>query len=172
MAVILLLDDDTETKIVKKDKKLDVQINEVDDSFAKAIKQRSIESKKNDEKLAIYFKKGLREYREGNYFRAIAEFENAKQWSPNDPLASFYLRKTRESLDEQIESYFSKATRDSDSVNYRKASISYCSIIRLLNKYQTDPRYIAAKESIKDLEKKMGLEEGEIICLEKSNGDG
>jgi pSer/pThr/pTyr-binding forkhead associated (FHA) protein len=170
-AVILLAGDDTAEKASKQNKGLNVVVKEVDDSFAKAIKQRSIDSKRNQEKLSLYFKKGLREFREGNYFRAISEFENAREWSPTDPLASFYLRKTREKLDEQIELFFSKATRDTDAVNYKKASISYCSIIRLLNRYETDERYLAAKEGVKVLEQKMALEEGEIICVQKVGDD-
>lgn len=170
-AILLLFGDNTKEKTVKKRDEIDIAIKEIDDAFAKAAKERSTEAKKNNEKLSIYFKKGLREYREGNYFRAISEFENAKQWSPNDTLASFYLRKTREKLDEEIEMLFSKGTRDVDAVSYRKASVSYCSIVRLLNNFQTDKRYIAAKEAIKDLEKKIGLEEGEIVCLEKVGDD-
>ena len=48
--------------------------------------------------MNIYFQKGLREFREGNYFRAMSEFEHALAWSPSDPQAQFYLRKTQEAL--------------------------------------------------------------------------
>lgn len=170
VGILLLFSEDAVIEEKVKNNTVKGNVKEIDESFAKALKQKSMESKKNKEKLALYFKRGLREYREGNYFRAISEFENAQQWSPNDPLASFYLRKTRESLDEQIESFFSKAIRDSDAVNYQKAVISYCSIIRLLDNFQKDERYIAAMEGLRNLEKKMGLDEGEIICLEKEKG--
>lgn len=168
----LLLIAEEESGEVKKKKSDAVKgrIKEIDDSFARAIKQRSKDSRENKEKLKYYFDRGLREYREGNYFRAISEFENAQQWSPNDSNANFYLRKTREKLDEQIESYFSKAIRDVDAINYQKAVISYCAILRLLNQYPNDERYISAKEAISNMEKKMGLEEGDIVCVEKTGG--
>ena len=166
LGVVLLIGDDT--KDVKKRNKSAGQreVKEIDNSFEKAIRKKTIADKKNKEKLGIYFKRGLREFREGNYFRAISEFESAQQWSPNDSLANFYLRKTREKLEEQIKSYFSKATRDTDAISYLKAVTSYCAVIRLLNRYQNDVRYLTAKEGIKKLEQKMGLDEGEIVCIE------
>lgn len=170
--VLLLFDNGDDSEAIKKKTSFNAsRVKEIDDSFAKAIKARNLESKQNKEKLAIYFKRGMREFREGNYFRAISEFENAQQWSPNDPLANFYLRKTREKLDEQIESYFSKATRDNDAVNYMKASTSYCAVFRLLYKHQDDKRFKTAKEGIKGLEKSMGMDEGEIICVENEKGN-
>lgn len=170
IAAVLLIDDDSgeEPKRVKNvPKRVLIENKEFQTAAAKRIK----ESKKNKEKLQRYFDRGLREFREGNYFRAISEFENAKQWSPNDPLANFYLRKTREALDEQIEGYFNKATRDIDAINYKKASTSYCAIVRLLNNYKKDSRYIAAVEGVKNLEKKMGLDEGDIECVDSSKGN-
>ena len=170
LAVLLLFEDEMVEEDTKKKKPVLVgNVKEVSDSFAQAIKDKSENSKKNKEKLELYFKRGLREYREGNFYRAILEFENAKQWSPKDRLASFYLRKTRESLDEQIQSYFSKAIRDIDSINYEKASVSYCTIIKILVNEESDPRYIAAKGAISNLEKKMGLDEGQIVCIESKD---
>jgi pSer/pThr/pTyr-binding forkhead associated (FHA) protein len=169
IAVVILFGSDSPKEKETKEKKklIGANVNEIDGSFQKAIAKRRKDSKANKEKLALYFKRGLREFREGNYFRAINEFENAQQWSPNDPLANFYLRKTREKLEEQIESYFSKAIRDTDAINYLKASTSYCSIIRLLNRYKNDQRYKSAVEGIRSIEKKLGLDEGEINCIEK-----
>lgn len=167
LVALLVFEDNQENKI-KKEPPLKANVKDIDDTFARAIKQRSKESRENKEKLKYYFNRGLREYREGNYFRAISEFENAQQWNPNDSNANFYLRKTREKLDEQIESYFSKAIRDKDAINYQRAVISYCSIVRLLNQYPTDERYKLAQEAIRELEKKMGLDEAEIICIDNN----
>lgn len=143
------------------------KVNEVSDPFVASLRDKRSESKKNKEKLNIYFKKGLREFREGNFFRAIAEFEHALAWSPNDPLAQFYLRKTKEALDESIEEMFIKAKRDEESLKYQKASVSYCGILRLLYRYPEDERFKNAKESVGRLEEKLGLEEGEIACAEE-----
>ena len=174
-AVLLIGVEEKETSDLNANKKnknqVEVNVKEISSVFNTEIKKRTLENKQNKEKLQVYFSRGLREYREGNYFRAISEFESAKQWVPNDPLANFYLRKTREALDEKIESYFSKAIRDSDALNYRKSSVSYCAIIRLLNSYKSDPRYVSANEAIRSLEDKMGLDEGEIECVKKDDGE-
>ncbi len=172
-AVLLIALEEKETAEIKtkKPNQVEANVKEINSVFNNEIKKRTLENKQNKEKLQVYFSRGLREYREGNYFRAISEFENAKQWVPNDPLANFYLRKTREALDEKIESYFSQAIRDADALNYKRSSVSYCSIIRLLNNYSKDPRYLSAKEAIKNLEEKMGLDEGEIECIQKENED-
>lgn len=169
LAFLLLFMGEEEPTPRDQKKTAQTQVREVDDSLMKALKQRAKDNKKNNEKMAIYFKKGLREYREGNYFRAIAQFENAQQENPNDPLANFYLRKTRESLDESIEGYFSQAIRDADAINYRRAVTSYCTIIRILNNYKSDRRYVAALEGVRNMEKKLGLEEGEIKCIDKGD---
>jgi pSer/pThr/pTyr-binding forkhead associated (FHA) protein len=166
IGIMLMIGDETSEKPIKRVTTISNNIGEIDRSFERANNKRIKESKKNKAKLQIYFKRGLREFREGNYFRAINEFESAKQWSPNDPLANFYLRKTREALDEEIESYFSKATRDIDSINYMAAVTSYCAVIRLLADYKSDSRFLAAQVGVKSLEQKMGLDEDEIQCLD------
>lgn len=142
------------------------KVNELSDPFIAGLKQRRTENKKNKEKLEIYFRKGLREFREENYFRAISEFEHALAWSPNDALANFYLRKTKEALDQSIEEMFIKAKRDEESLKYQNAIVSYCGILRLLYRYPEDERYVNAKESIAHLEGKLGMEEGEVKCSE------
>lgn len=168
---ILLMFFEEDTGAPQRDRKNDptYKVNELSDPFISSLKQKRIEDKKNKEKLNIYFRKGLREFREENYFRAISEFEHALSWSPNDALAQFYLRKTKEALDRSIEEMFIKAKRDEESLKYQRASISYCGILRLLYQYPEDERFKNAKESIKKLEEKLGLEEGEIKCAEEIN---
>lgn len=145
------------------------KVNELSDPFISSLKQKRAEDKKNKEKLNIYFRKGLREFREGNFFRAISEFEHALSWSPNDALAQFYLRKTKEALDKSIEEMFIKAKRDEESLKYQNAAVSYCGILRLLYRYPDDERYKNAKESISVLEDKLGMSEGDIKCSEEVN---
>lgn len=172
VAVLILLfsgDEKKESAKVTSEKPLNYNLKEVSDPFAAALKQKKKESQKNKEKLSLYFQRGLREYREGNYFRAISEFEHARQWSPEDPLAKFYLRKTKEELHKKIDEFFSKAIRSSDGLNYQGAITSYCAVVRLLNSYPNDKRYKDAIEGIKNLEKKMGLDEGEIECSQKAD---
>ena len=130
-------------------------------------KRRAIEDKQTKEKLNDIFNRGLREYREGNYFRAIHEFNLALIIAPQDSQAEFYLRKSKEELDNAITSEVQKAQRDESSIKYKSAIVSYCSIIRLLYSAPDDARYKNAEKKIKDLEAKQGLEEGETSCLKK-----
>ncbi len=130
-------------------------------------KRRAIEDKQTKEKLNDIFNRGLREYREGNYFRAIHEFNLALIIAPQDSQAEFYLRKSKEELDNAITSEVQKAQRDESSIKYKSAIVSYCSIIRLLYSAPDDQRYKNAEKKIKDLEAKQGMEEGETSCLKK-----
>ena len=130
-------------------------------------KRKANEDKQTKEKLDDIFNRGLREYREGNYYRAIHEFNLALIIAPQDSQAEFYLRKAKEELDNAITSEVQKAQRDESSLKYKSAIVSYCSIIRLLYSAPDDTRYKNAEKKIKDLEVKQGLEEGETSCLKK-----
>lgn len=142
-------------------------VKEISDPFTSSItNKKNKENKESKEKMNIYFQKGLREFRENNYFRAINEFNHALSWTPGDPLAEFYLRKTKEALDKSIETYFIEATRNIEALKFQKAVVQYCAIIRLLFNYPEDERYKNAQEGIKSMEGKLGLDEGDIKCAD------
>lgn len=130
-------------------------------------KRKASEDKQVKSKLNVIYQRGLREYREGNYFRAIHEFNLALIISPGDSQAEFYLRKTKEELDGSIEGYVAKAQRDEDSLKYQSSVVAYCSILRLLYSVPDDSRYKNAEKKIKDLEEKLGMEPGETNCIKK-----
>lgn len=166
VAVFLLFGSEEEVKApsgkrVKNNEKVNLK------SMSMSFKQKSKKDKEKQKKMSIYFSRGLREFREGNYFRAMSEFESALSWSPNDSLALFYMRKTKDALNTAVEEIFNKGRRDEDSLKYQSAVVSYCSVIRLLYRYPKDERYLDAEAKIKSLEEKMGLEEGEIECIQK-----
>lgn len=143
-------------------------IEDVSNDYAKALKKRQAnEDKVAKSKLNTIYQRGLREYREGNYFRAIHEFNLALIISPGDAQAEFYLRKTKEDLDRSIASFNERAQRDENSLKYQSAIVSYCSIVRLLYSVPEDPRHKNAEKKIKDLETKLGMESGETNCLKK-----
>ena len=116
----------------------------------------------------MIYQRGLREFREGNYFRAIAEFNLALIISPGDSYAEYHLRKTKERLDKTIEEYTVRAQRDEDALKFKTSIVSYCAIIRLLYTVPEDPRFKKAESQIKDLETRMGMEPGESNCIKKS----
>ncbi len=117
------------------------------------------------DKIETLYRSGLREYREGNYFRAMSDFNLALILKPDDPIAQFYMDKTRKGLDRDIQDNFNKANRESLALKYQTAIVWYCSIIRLLKKYPCDHRHCEAKKLINDLEEKLGLEKDETDCL-------
>ena len=168
LAVVLLGFDDTGESEQKFEKVEVTAPEEFENSFENAIQNRIKESQKTKEKLGRYFHRGLREYREGNYFRAYVEFENARQWNPKDPTANFYLRKTKEKQNEIIASYFSKGTRDKDALNYKAATTAYCTIVRLLvHQAPKDERIIQARENLRLIEERTGAEKNSIACVKK-----
>ena len=168
LAVVLLGFDDTGEKTEEFEKVQVSAPDEFENSFDRAIQNKIKENQKTEEKLGRYFHRGLREYREGNYFRAYVEFENARQWNPKDPTANFYLRKTKEKQNEIIASYFSKGSRDKDALNYTAASTAYCTIVRLLiHQAPKDERIAQARENLRIIEEKTGADKDSIVCVKK-----
>ena len=153
-------------------KKQMTAVDDVSNEYFQALQKRQAsQDKEVKEKLNVIYHRGLRDYREKNYFRAINEFNLALIISPNDSQAEFYLRKTKEELDRTIEDYVVKANRDEDSLKYKGAIISYCAITRLLYSVPEDPRYKNAEKQIKELETRLGMEEGESNCIKKQSTD-
>jgi len=169
-AAIFLIDDDKKADAPKT--KATKGFADVTDEYTMAKKKRQAkEDKAIKEKLSAIYQRGLREYREGNYFRAINEFSLALIIAPGDSQADFYLRKTKEDLDAAIETAAARGQRDEASIKYQSAIVAYCSIIRLLNSAPEDARYKSAVERIKILEGLLGLEPGETNCLKKPRSD-
>jgi pSer/pThr/pTyr-binding forkhead associated (FHA) protein len=164
---VLFSGDDNKEVETRTRKKSKYNVQEITDPFTASLKNKRKEDKNSKMKLNIYFQKGLREFREGNYFRAMSEFNHALSWSPNDPLAEFYLRKTKEALDKNIDAFFIKAKRNEEGLKFSNAVVQYCAIIRLLHNYPNDDRYKNALEGIKNMEEKMGMDEGEIECAKE-----
>ncbi len=160
---LMFLDDDSQQQKKQVDNR---SYNNATEDFTNELKKKqSNVDRETEKKLLMILHNGLREYRERNYFRAIREFELALMISPNNARASFYLNKTKQAMDEEIEKNFMKAKRDTGALKYRSAVVSYCAIIKLLEGYQDDQRYKDAEDNLRFIEKKMGLEKGEISCF-------
>ncbi len=169
-AAILVMVFDSSEKVEAPQKKKEnvMAAKDVTDEYLQLIRQKEAQADKAlKQKMNTIFQRGLREFREKNYFRAINEFNLALILNPNDPLADFYLRKAKEELDKVIAEEFIKGKRDEEGLRYQNAIVSYCGIIRLLHQYQDDPRYKSAEENIRNLEGKLGYESGETNCLKK-----
>ena len=118
-----------------------------------------------EQKVDTILHRGLREYREGNNYRAIEEFNLALILNPRSGRAAFYLEKAKQKLDEDVKANFLRAKVAQDALKYESAQVSFCAILRLLEKYPEDERYIKAKKEIEDLLMKMGKNKNEAECL-------
>jgi pSer/pThr/pTyr-binding forkhead associated (FHA) protein len=167
-AVFLMDSDKKEAPVSRSNSGAAPTFENVNDELTSALqKRRANENKQVKEKLNVIYQRGLRELRERNYYRAIHEFNLALIIAPGDSQAEYYLRKTKEELDKELEGYMVKAQRDESSLKYKSAIISYCAITRLLYSVPEDPRHVNAIKQIKDLESRLGLEAGETDCLKK-----
>jgi pSer/pThr/pTyr-binding forkhead associated (FHA) protein len=168
VAFVFLSGGDEKKEAVPVKKREEAIFTDTNDELATAIQKRQAnENKQVKEKLNVIYQRGLRELRERNYYRAIHEFNLALIIAPGDSQAEYYLRKTKEELDKEIEGYIVNAQRDESSLKFKSAIISYCSITRLLYSVPDDPRHKNAVTQIKDLESKLGMEAGETDCLKK-----
>jgi pSer/pThr/pTyr-binding forkhead associated (FHA) protein len=172
---VIFLSDDGKRSAVEKPRQSGTPIQDVSDDYMDMVRQKQLQQDKaQKQKLNTIFQRGLREYREKNYFRAIDEFNFALIINPNDPLADFYLRKTKEELDRVIIDYFIKGKRDEESLRLEAAMVSYCAVVRLLQEasnFETDERYKKAVEGITQLEGQLGIEPGEDNCIKKRPTD-
>jgi pSer/pThr/pTyr-binding forkhead associated (FHA) protein len=139
--------------------------NEVNTSLSK--KLNDLENKKIsqvDKEVNVIIKRGLRELRESNYYRAMLEFNHALDLNPRDSQANFYLRKTQDQLDQIISQLNIAAERDKESLHYQRAMISYCTVTRLLYNFKEDKRIEEAKVKMTALAQLMGIESIENYC--------
>ncbi|MBD66733.1 MAG: hypothetical protein CME62_16115 [Halobacteriovoraceae bacterium] len=167
--VLFAIPDSQENVLVQKsDEKVKVNTSLYDADVGSAIERRNNLNDENQEKVQRYIHRGLREYREGNYFRSYAEFDNAAQWDPKNPRVRFYLRKTKEKQNEIISSFFSKGSRDMDALNFKAAQTAYCTIVRLLiYHFPKDERITQARDNLRIIEEKTGEEKNSIKCTRK-----
>ena len=160
---LFLTGDEEESKTTKKKAR---RIKDVSSSYEDVLKKKKEkENAEEQRKVDSLIHRGQREFREKNFFRALEEFNQALIMDPGNGRASFYKRKTKQALDNLIEGHFTTARRDVDSYRLESALVSYCAIIRLLEGYEDDERYVQSKRQISYLEKKLGMIEGDYKCL-------
>ena len=166
LAVMYLMEDDGSSSQKSAGSKKAIS-KSIDSKFENLKEKKKMGNKEIEEKLGVRLQRGLREYRERNYFRAINEFNLALMLSPNHGRASFYLRKTKQALDAEVKKNFLRSRRERDALKYRASIVSNCAIIKLLEGYQSDERYKEAEMNVKDLETLLGMEEGEAKCTKE-----
>lgn len=117
-----------------------------------------------ERKLRIYMHRGVREYREGNYFRAITEFDMALMVDPNDGRALFYKNRAENRIDETVDKLFMNAARDKENLKYGKALTSLCEAKKFLWGDGDEERRERAKEMMGEILSEMKAEPDEDYC--------
>lgn len=162
--IYMMISDDgpkKKTTISKKAKPPSVR-----DNFAeKLIAKNREEDQEQAKKLEAILKRGLREYREENYFRAIHEFNLALILSPDNSRAQFYLNKSQQRLRETVDNLSEKGQREIEANKFLEAKVTYCSILRLYKDYPNDESYKNAEEKITLIENELGYVKGELKCF-------
>lgn len=167
VGVLFMLPEEQEKSTQKETNDIPSASNDVTGEFTEAIRKKmQLEEMANKKECSVMIQRGLRELREKNFFRAIEEFEDARAECVGGN-ADFYLNKARQNLDESIQENKIKAARETEALKYEGAIVSYCSIVRLLQRYPDDSRYKESMAQVRILEKKLGYLEGEIKCFER-----
>ncbi len=152
--------------------KKNVNINDEVDAFNESVVvKKQILDEDSQKKLNAFIHSGRREFREGNYFRAMEEFRLALLISPNNGQASFYLSKAKQRLDDEISKNFEKGAQEQDAKKFQGAIVSFCGVIQLIKEYPNDDRYKNAMLKLSSIESALGMEKGEIKCFEEKSAD-
>jgi pSer/pThr/pTyr-binding forkhead associated (FHA) protein len=106
----------------------------------------------------ILFKNGFREYWQGNWLRARAQFETVLQILPNHPLALLYLRNCENQIADEVKWHLEKGRKDSQTGRLKSARGHFEAVLRLLYREKTSPAYIDADEQLKKVLKEMKVE--------------
>ena len=126
--------------------------------------KESKQEKEVKKRLDTIMQKGIRELREGNYYRAISEFSLALIIDPQNSRGLAYKRKAKDLQDKEISSYFDQASRDIENYNNYQAIKNYCQVIKILEDFPEDDRRKSAEESLAELADREGGNESAINC--------
>lgn len=135
------------TLMVKDNKALEEQIEKSAQTNEER-QQQILKSGKSTQQYAearAFYLRGFREYREGNYSRAIQFFETALSLFPEHPMAKRYLERSRLKRDELVTSALSRGERDFELQKYTMAFNEYRTVLLLLNDLKNPKAQLAQK---------------------------
>lgn len=98
-----------------------------------------------------YYRQGFREYREGNYLRAKAQYELALQVNPAHKLARKGIMTSAYAIDEEVKRMMGGAEKAMVVGRLREAKGYYESTMRLLYFDRSNPDYIECEEQLKQI---------------------
>ena len=89
--------------------------------------------------------KGFRDYRQGQYARAIQSFQAALSFYPNHELARKYILLAQRKFDEMVNYNMSQGRKYYQKQNYKMCQSAFANVMVML-KDSTKPKYIEAKQ--------------------------
>ncbi len=89
--------------------------------------------------------KGFRDYRQGQYARAIQSFQAARSFYPNHELAIKYSLLAQRKFDEAVNFNMSQGRKYYQKQNYKMCQSAFATVMVML-KDATKPKYIEAKQ--------------------------
>jgi tetratricopeptide (TPR) repeat protein len=98
-----------------------------------------------------HYIKGFRDYRQGQYDRAIQSLQAALSFYPQHVLAMKYIQQSRKKQDELIKFQMSQGLRYQGKGNWRLCSASYRQAMTML-KDEKNPNYMEAKKFLEQCE--------------------
>lgn len=91
------------------------------------------------------FVKGFRDYRQGQYARAMESFQSARAYYPSHQLAAKYWTLAKRKFDEQVQAYMVSGRRYLGTQNYRLCQSSFAAVLMQI-KDDKNPIYREAKQ--------------------------
>jgi pSer/pThr/pTyr-binding forkhead associated (FHA) protein len=113
-------------------------------------------SLENRKTMETFFKAGFREYREGNFLRARAQFDTILQMDPTHPLARLYSANCDAEIDRMVRNHKEAGARSLVLGRKRDARSQFESVLRLRSRDQSHPEYKEAVEQIQKIDREGG----------------
>lgn len=123
----------------------EVRLKNSEELLAKSREQlKSLDSRKMMARQFLV--SGMREYRNGQYHKAIEYLASAFQSDPTLEEAAKYHMRAKQNLDKLIDHNFAEGKKYRESSNYRMCKASFQTVLFYIKNNMKHPRYIEAKQ--------------------------
>ena len=102
-----------------------------------------------------YYRQGFREFREGNYLRAKAQFELALQVNPSHQLARYYLNGSENEIENRIKQMIGAAQKATVAGRLREAKGYYETSMRLMYYDRSNPNFIECEDAVNKIKNEL-----------------
>ncbi len=102
-----------------------------------------------------YFRKGQREYLNGNYHRAIEDFRASVSLYRNHELAQYYLKLSIYQVEMQAKKNMEMGQKYLESMQYQRAMFHFKQVIKNMDHRPTDPMVGIAEKNISQCERRL-----------------